>query len=125
MKRIKVEPKKCSGCKICEIACSLRHGGEIHPSVSRIRVYVAQGLCIPVLSCEPVTRACKMKNVLVLGEDEIDWCVVCPSPCYEKSSFRDPKDENFLVCEGCMECTVWCPSGAIIPAQEEGHYGEN
>ncbi|CUX78145.1 hypothetical protein CHITON_1366 [Thermococcus chitonophagus] len=29
---------KCSGCRLCEIACSIEHEGMIWPEASRIRI---------------------------------------------------------------------------------------
>ncbi len=36
---ILVTPDKCSGCRLCEIACSLEHEGIIWPEASRIRIF--------------------------------------------------------------------------------------
>jgi Fe-S-cluster-containing hydrogenase component 2 len=36
--KIKIDPKKCSGCHICEMVCSLFHLGIIHPGKSAIRI---------------------------------------------------------------------------------------
>ncbi|MEW6377948.1 MAG: hypothetical protein AB1502_19420 [Thermodesulfobacteriota bacterium] len=36
--RIKVEPKKCSGCHLCEMVCSLFHLGMINTEKSAIRI---------------------------------------------------------------------------------------
>ena len=36
--RIKVERKKCSGCHLCEMVCSLFHMGVMNPERSAIRI---------------------------------------------------------------------------------------
>ena len=36
--RIKVDPKKCSGCHLCEMVCSLYHLGVINIERSAIRI---------------------------------------------------------------------------------------
>ncbi|MBW1944711.1 MAG: hypothetical protein JRG79_07945 [Deltaproteobacteria bacterium] len=36
--RIKVDRKKCSGCHLCEMACSLFHMGVMNPERSAIRI---------------------------------------------------------------------------------------
>lgn len=33
-----LQPSRCTGCKSCEIACSMLHTGSITPSVSKIAV---------------------------------------------------------------------------------------
>ncbi len=37
-KVLQVDIEKCSGCRTCETACSLRNVGECNPTRSRIRV---------------------------------------------------------------------------------------
>ena len=37
-KVLAVDYDKCTGCRTCEIVCSLQHNGEISPLKSRIRV---------------------------------------------------------------------------------------
>jgi Fe-S-cluster-containing hydrogenase component 2 len=40
MKKIlMIDVKKCTGCRICELVCSLSHDGECNPLKSRIRVF--------------------------------------------------------------------------------------
>ena len=34
------EFKNCSGCRMCEIECSLHHEGRIWPEASRVRVFM-------------------------------------------------------------------------------------
>jgi anaerobic carbon-monoxide dehydrogenase iron sulfur subunit len=36
--RIKIDKKKCSGCRLCEMVCSLFHGGVINPQKSAVRI---------------------------------------------------------------------------------------
>jgi carbon-monoxide dehydrogenase iron sulfur subunit len=36
--RIVLYPHKCTGCKLCEMACSLIHNGSINPTLSKIKI---------------------------------------------------------------------------------------
>ena len=45
-----VDPQKCNGCKLCEIACSLFHDGEVDPA--RSRIHVLKWLLWPLLFLE-------------------------------------------------------------------------
>ena len=36
--RIEIEKKKCTGCHLCEMVCSLSHLGVLNPSKSAIRI---------------------------------------------------------------------------------------
>ena len=38
-KSLHIDPKKCTGCLQCEMACSVEHTGVINPSKSRIKVF--------------------------------------------------------------------------------------
>lgn len=48
-KVLAVDPQKCNGCKLCEIACSLFHDGEVDPARSRIHVleWNLKGIFLP------------------------------------------------------------------------------
>ncbi len=37
--RLKINPKKCSGCRLCEMACSIQHLGVVNTGRSAIRIY--------------------------------------------------------------------------------------
>jgi carbon-monoxide dehydrogenase iron sulfur subunit len=66
--RIKVDPKKCSGCHLCEMVCSLYHSGVINIEKSAIRIHkddLRTSLSTPVLC-----RQCKQMECLQ-GEEEI------------------------------------------------------
>lgn len=44
---------RCSGCRLCEIACSLSHEGMIWPEASRIRIFMlAPGAEVPHLCAQ-------------------------------------------------------------------------
>ncbi len=47
---IKIDYKKCSGCKLCEIACSLKHINKINLENSRIKVFIDEKFCFPVIA---------------------------------------------------------------------------
>jgi len=40
--RIKIDYAKCTGCKLCQVACSLAHTGSVNPQRSRVRVFVGE-----------------------------------------------------------------------------------
>jgi carbon-monoxide dehydrogenase iron sulfur subunit len=53
MKRVTViDVNQCSGCRMCEMVCSLVHVGQFQPSKSFIKIYKIEekGLDIPVIS---------------------------------------------------------------------------
>ena len=65
---IKREYEKCSGCRRCEIICSLHHEGKIWPEASRVRIFMlVPGVEIPHLcfQCEdyPCIEDCPENSV--------------------------------------------------------------
>jgi carbon-monoxide dehydrogenase iron sulfur subunit len=101
-----IDPEKCTGCRLCEIACSIRHEKVANPSLSRIHVakWENAGLYVPVV------------------------CVHCESPicesvCPVKAIKRDEKTGaviiNYETCVGCRLCAMYCPfAGAQIDSKK-------
>ena len=64
---------KCSGCRKCEIACSLFHENKIWPEASRIRVFMlVPGVEVPHLCAQcddyPCVESCPV-NALSVSEE--------------------------------------------------------
>ena len=64
-----VEPEKCTGCRICELACSVTKQGEFIPSKSYIRVMKNKDMDI---------------NIIALGM-KCDFCGECVNWCAPKA----------------------------------------
>jgi len=94
-----VDQQKCTGCRLCELVCSVHHTGASNPSRSRIRVVKWEhvGIYLPMI-CNHCEKA---------------YCVeVCPT----KACHREPENNNRVVidkdlCIGCRTCIVACPFG--------------
>ena len=101
-----IDPEKCTGCRLCEAACSIYHEKVASPLVSRIHVakWEFAGLYVPVV------------------------CVHCESPicetvCPVRAIKRDQKTGAVLIdyetCVGCRLCVLYCPfAGAQIDAKK-------
>jgi Fe-S-cluster-containing dehydrogenase component len=68
---------KCSGCRICELVCSMRHHGEYNPKKSLIRIMANEeaGVYVPILDiqchfCGECVEACPLEALSIseLGE---------------------------------------------------------
>jgi len=95
-----VDYKICTGCRLCEIVCSLRNEKKISTNLSRIRVNsFPPGIDVPVLCVQCDKAAC---------------IEACPQGALE----RDPKTQAVTVnvekCVGCRLCVEACPAGAIF-----------
>lgn len=99
-KIIAVDYDKCTGCRTCEIVCSLQHNGEINPSRSRIKVvrWDDQGEAIP-MNC----RQC-------------EWApceAICPIKAISRDGLLGREVVNHDTCIGCRMCVAVCPFGAM------------
>ena len=57
-KHVITDMTKCTGCRMCELACSMKHEGVFNPRKARIKVYLIglPEVPVPVLQkkCEEV-----------------------------------------------------------------------
>ncbi len=127
--RIKINPENCSGCKTCEIVCSLNRCSKVSPGKSNIRVknsYVEdRRLDIPHICRNCRTAYCAIScpkeairednGLVILDYDLCDNCGICIENCPFGSIFRNENHEvtkcNF--CEGEFLCTRFCSTKAI------------
>jgi Fe-S-cluster-containing hydrogenase component 2 len=99
--------KVCTGCRTCEIVCSLTHDGQINPQRARIRVHQEEdrGLDVPV-----VCQQCAYP--------------ICKNVCTAKAITRDRETGAMLIddgkCTGCEICVYACFFGAIKIRVEAG-----
>jgi len=102
--KIKVDLKKCIGCGVCELACSLKYHGAFRISMARIQVDKGP------------------ETILIKKTFEVHVCnqcddAPCVSRCPEGALSKDPKsgvvkvDEN--KCIGCSLCIQACLYNAI------------
>lgn len=105
MKVITVDVDRCTGCRACELACSLKNTGSFNPSRSRIRV-----LGHEELFCLPVT----------CFQCEKPYCAeVCPSGAISREESTGTVKVDIEKCIGCKMCSLACPFGNIVFSSEE------
>jgi len=105
MKKITIKYENCTGCKLCEEACSLYRYGKISHNLSRIRVKsLYPGFDIPVQCVQCDNAPC------------IDVCPV--NAIYKKDGIVKIKEEECIQCGNCVKA---CPAGAIWINQELGY----
>jgi carbon-monoxide dehydrogenase iron sulfur subunit len=94
------DPKKCTGCRSCEIVCSLGRTGVSNPARARIRVinWQNKGLFLPV-SCQHCEDAPCRK--------------ACPQEAISRDAALDRVVTDYSKCVGCRTCVYACPFGAM------------
>ncbi len=99
-KVLAIEHEKCTGCRLCELVCSVKHDGVSNPARSRIRVmkWESEGLYIP-MAC----RQC----------DDAPCLNICPVKAISRDKELDFVRVDHDVCIGCRSCVAVCPFGAM------------
>jgi Fe-S-cluster-containing hydrogenase component 2 len=118
---------KCSGCRKCEIACSLFHENRIWPEASRIRVFMlVPGADFPhfCAQCEgyPCVKACpvnalsisKKTGAVLVKTKACIACGKCIEACPGRIPHMHPKEKYVVICDLCggdPRCVKVCQEG--------------
>lgn len=138
---ITVDVEKCTGCRTCEVVCSLKNYGECNPSRARISIVrderdglistipvvcqqCAEPLCLELCPAQAISRD-PQTNAVVVGEEKCIGCRTCVQVCPYGAPFVDPRTGTSQKCDLCggdPTCVKWCPNDALhfVPADEEG-----
>jgi benzoyl-CoA reductase subunit BamC len=133
VKEIKVDTKKCVGCRACEIACSAFHAVPKYSSVnaarSRIMVVMDEGrdIFVPIRAGDYAQAECNGRNRYVIDGKEYDDCTFCPASCPSRDAFKDPDSGLPLKCDMCENvpplekpmCVDACTFGALTYEERE------
>lgn len=126
---VMVDYKACTGCRLCEIVCSLRNEKEISPTLSRIRVYsFAPGIDVPIVCAQCLKASCietcpqealnrdPDTQAVVVNEEKCVGCKLCIEACPAGAIFVDSRRNIVFKCELCggePECVKICPVDAL------------
>ena len=106
-KFVSVDPSKCTGCGICEYACTLEKGEAIwNPIRSRIRVVRMTPLFNFALTC----RVC----------DDAKCVKACPERALSQSENTGLLIIDDKKCKGCDWCVQACEHGGITIHSDTG-----
>jgi len=119
----------CTGCGLCQLACSLVKEREANPEKARIVIQrmVMDGLMIPhiCLNCKepPCVGVCRRKALyrdqetgwVLIDRERCNNCTLCVAACPFAAIIVTPDKEVLLcdVCGGNPQCVAMCPTGAI------------
>ncbi len=99
-KTLVVDHEKCTGCRLCEMVCSVEHAGVNNPSHSRIHVikWPMEGLELPML-CQQC--------------EEAPCIAICPTGALARDPRMDRVTLDYDLCIGCKMCVTACPFGGM------------
>ena len=125
--RIKVNAKKCSGCRLCRQICAIHHFEEINPRKAALRIkakFPSPGKFIPYVctQCGKCAEACpegaiyEKDGVYLIDEEKCTNCLLCVEACPFGVMFVHDDVDVPIKCDYCWKCTEVCNTGAIEKA---------
>ena len=94
---------KCTGCRICETACSMRHGLGANPERAMIHIVKLEGeadvVSIPVMCMQCEDAPCE---------------AICPVGAISTNPATGARQIDKEKCIGCSACVYVCPFGAAL-----------
>ena len=99
-KMLIVDHEKCTGCRLCELVCSVYHDGVSNPTRSRIHIvkFYNQGFFFPMVCQQCQDAACM---------------AVCPKDAIYRDEELGRVMINYDLCIGCKMCVAACPFGGM------------
>ena len=140
LKKLTVIPEQCSGCRICELVCAIKHFGVNNPKKAAIRIlttYPHPVIKMPivcsqckVLTCAqvcPVDALRRSNGVVQLDKENCISCYKCVDACPFGAIYVHEDCDLPIICDMCggdPECVKKCPTGALrlIPESTLGEF---
>lgn len=130
---LKFDLSKCTGCKLCQMACSASHYEVFNPEKARLRIIheynddgirIASNSCIFCKKCEKVCPVSAISNNgrwMIVDEDKCIGCGTCVKNCPTNVIFLNQKKSVICdLCGGDPQCVEWCPKGVISLKERKG-----
>lgn len=122
---VDVLASNCTGCRLCEMACSFRHERECSTTKSRIKILKGKewAFDFPLLCTQcaeaPCIESClsgalrrdDTTGVVLLVAENCTGCEACIDACPIHAIVLDPDKNIALKCDLCggdPECVKWC-----------------
>lgn len=129
-----IDMPRCTGCKLCQIVCSVANFGENNPKKAGIRIVSKLftearyevivcdqcGECIDVCPFDAISVS---YGVVTIDTELCTNCGVCVDACPNGALFTHPEVDHPIKCILCGECEKLCPRG-ILGALVAGDEGE-
>jgi anaerobic carbon-monoxide dehydrogenase iron sulfur subunit len=132
MKMLLINPRKCTNCHICELACSFKHSNEFTLAHSRVRTifHPDSNLTVPEICLQCIDAACMAScpsraifvdeeiGCVTINYDRCIGCLSCVAGCPFGNMFEDESNPGHVfkcdLCQGDPVCARFCPTGALL-----------
>lgn len=91
---------KCTGCRRCEMVCSVQHEGVSNPSRARVKIvkWEWEGRYVPMTCQQCLDAPCLQ---------------ICPVKAISRDESLNRVSVDYNTCIGCRMCVTVCPFGAM------------
>lgn len=122
--KVEVTHSLCSGCKLCQLTCSLYQFGENNPKKAGIFVsshllgdgHYHVAVCDQCGDCAAVCPTGAIRVVdgaYQIDAEQCNWCQVCVHECAQGALVVPQGARTPIKCTACGECVELCPTGAL------------
>ncbi len=133
VKDIHVNVDKCTGCRACELACSVFHAmpkySSTNPAKARIRVMVDEfkDVYVPIRAGHYSPAECSGRYAYTINGKAYTECGFCKVACPSRSYFIEPDSGLPLNCDMCEAdpqleepmCVQVCRTDALTYTERE------
>jgi Fe-S-cluster-containing hydrogenase component 2 len=95
-----IDYEKCTGCRICEQVCTVKHAGVVNPARSRIKIikWEQEGRYVPMACQQCESAPCQ---------------AICPVKAISRDESLNRVMVDYDICIGCRMCVAICPFGGM------------
>jgi carbon-monoxide dehydrogenase iron sulfur subunit len=121
---LKLDEGKCTGCGICQLACSAVKEGVFNPEIACVQIHSGYGedgltvsgefcdMCLKCVETCPTEAISVVDGVLSFDKESCTECGLCEDVCPHGVIHMSPS-RKVMICDQCGECLAWCPHEAI------------
>lgn len=116
-----IHPLECTGCRICEMSCSLQFFKVVNPEKSRIHVVRTGNYVDKPVACHHCDdpwclHACPVNAIVKTQRGQVVFhakrcvgCGACVEACPFGAASMEPDSNKAIICTLCGECVKNCP----------------